>query len=97
LQEGTGFFMQISPSSALLQTISSLPAQAGTANAAAIATNAEKAPERPVSASQPPALAAANKALASRQALAQATSQAPASNVAPPRDTPRGSLVNIVV
>jgi len=82
--------MQITPTAALLSAISALPAHGA----------AQVQPTRPVA---PPAatgaLAAAQKALAARNAeatavanVAQAETGAP-----PPRNMPRGSIVNIVV
>ena len=83
--------MQISPSSALLHALSSLPAQA-----AAGITPPAKLPAPP----PPPALAAAAKALATRDVAAQAGAPAPALSPvddAAPRNLPRGSVVNILV
>ncbi len=83
--------MQISPSAALLNVLSSQPAQA----AAGITQPAKS----PVSA-QPPALAAAAKALAARDTAARPAAPAP---VLPPvpgegsSNLPRGSVVNILV
>lgn len=82
--------MQISPSAALLHALSSLPAQA----AAAGITPPAKLP------APPPALAAAAKALATRDVAAQAGAPAPALSPvddAAPRNLPRGSVVNILV
>jgi hypothetical protein len=85
--------MQISPTSALLNALSSLPAQAGAVPQGPAATPG------PVTPTQPPALAAAAKALAAREASAQAQTPAPAppAESGAPRNMPRGSVVNIVV
>ncbi len=84
--------MQISPSAALLRVLSSQPAQA----AAAGITQPAKSP---VSA-QPPALAAATKALAARDTAARSAAPAPALPPVPGAGSPnlpRGSVVNILV
>jgi len=85
--------MQISPSSAILHALSSLPAQAGAVPQGPAAVSGPTTP------TQPPALAAAAKALAAREASAQQAPlppQPPAEG-APSRNLPRGSVVNIVV
>jgi hypothetical protein len=84
--------MQISPSAALLNVLSSLPAQAG-------ATGVTQ-PAKPPTPAQPPALVAAAKALAGRGVAAQ--SAAPVPTLPPvdgnaPRNLPRGSVVNLLI
>ncbi len=86
--------MQISPTAALLNAISSAPAQAGAA------TTGVNAPSNPQAAEQPPALAAAAKALEARTQAAQAPAPAPSAPAAEgqaPKNLPRGSIINIVV
>jgi hypothetical protein len=85
--------MQISPTSALLHALSSLPTQAGAVPQGPAATTGPATP------TQPPALAAAAKALAAREVSAQAQIPAPPppAEGASPRNLPRGSVVNIVV
>ncbi len=86
--------MQISPTSVLLNALSSLPAQAGSA------TQTPAGPATPSAAaapSQPPAIAAAAKALAAREAASQAAPPPAPAGVPPSRNMPRGSVVNIVV
>jgi hypothetical protein len=84
--------MQISPSAALLNVLSSLPAQA--------AATGITQPAKPPAPNQPPALVAAAKALAERGVTVQAAAPTPT----PPtvdgntsRNLPRGSVVNLLI
>ncbi len=81
--------MQISPTASFFNALSSLPAQAGVTQ-----------PTKPPAAAQPPALAAAAKALAARDTVPQTVATAPSTppaNGGAPKNLPRGSVVNIVV
>ena len=84
--------MQISPGAALLSAFSSMPAQSAASGVAP--------PAQPPAAGPPPALAAAAKALAERDVAAVAVAQAavlPPLGETPPKNLPRGSIVNLVV
>lgn len=86
--------MQIPPTAALLNVIAALPAGA----AGAVRPPAPAQPMQParsaLAVSGPPALAAAQKALAARANTAVVT---PEMGAAPAPNLPRGSIINIVV